>query len=152
MVLDVNRASTCKGKMSSFCAIKLDISARDRRFAHVAESIRSLVVVRDGGSGQAPTALDSGRSEANRDSLLIREIPGKPENEKSVMYIRGAFTRKHLASTCHRRVSWSFADLGVALGVSRKLRSTSGDQSSDDLLGGPKISCSNRLIAGIDTK
>ena len=98
-----------------------------------------------------PTALDSGRSEANRDSLLIRDIPGKPENEKSVMYIRGAFTRKHLASTCHRRVSWSFADLGIALGVSRKSRSTPRDQSSDDLLGGPKISCSNRLIAGIGT-
>ena len=32
---------------------------------------------------------------------------GKPENEKSVMYIRGASTRKHFGPTCHRRVSCS---------------------------------------------
>src|SRR5882724_2804645 len=44
-------AATGQGKMSSFYAIKLDISARDRRFAHVAERIRSLVV-RDEGGGQ----------------------------------------------------------------------------------------------------
>ena len=43
-----------KGKMSSFHATRLDISTRDWRFAHFAESIR------DGRKWQAPRGLRKG--------------------------------------------------------------------------------------------
>jgi hypothetical protein len=42
--LDVNRTSTCKEKKLGVYAIKLDFSARNRRFVQFAESIRFLAV------------------------------------------------------------------------------------------------------------
>jgi hypothetical protein len=65
------------------------------------------VLIYDHQKGEVADFICIGK-EANRIVAVpyyVKAFGGKPENERSVMHIRGASNRKHFASACHRRVS-----------------------------------------------